>query len=81
LIFIKSTVDEIIPVDLHQDGKTGTHGFPDIPGDLGYKSRSLLQIPPVLILPSIAQGRQKLAQEVAMGRMKLDGIETSLLGP
>ena len=67
-------------VDLHLEMKVVADLAPDRPHDFLDETRAVLQRAAIFVLPVVDAGTQKLGDQIAVGAVKLDPVETRLPG-
>ena len=71
----------VLNPDLDQDRVVFTHPGPDGPKDFVVKAKAVFEFPAPGVGPAVGEGRQKLAQQIGVGPVDLNRVQSGFLGP
>ena len=78
---VVAAADHLVRRDPDDDGEIGTDRLPDGRDDLQDEARPVLLGAAVLVRPLVGKGGEELVQQVAVGAVDLDGVESRLFRP
>ncbi len=78
---VQAALEHVAADHADADDELGPHSVADLLQHLHAETHAVLERAAVLIRPVVLEGRQELVDQIAVGEMDLDAVETGLLGP